>query len=201
MVPVSNLRGIANCLRCTSAASRRKYAYLFKGTGDSHFVLSVLLRCIAECKSSIWAPTSRLIPLDVETAISERDSNPDTELAQAYGEVVDLLGRDTLRYFKDMLFARQLMNEEDAHHEGLAEASVHRDDRVCYPVEVGSSGMDDDRSDEEDLATFMANSSKTKQKEMSKTTAVSLWGDEDSQRGQAALTATALPEEKTEAIE
>lgn len=107
----------------------------------------------------------------------EREFNPDAQLAQAYGEIVERLGCDSLRYYKDLLCARQLSDEEKAYYQDSDEASLptefleesNGEADVSYMDDSCSDGdrSDDDRSDEEDQAAFVAKASEIKQEDTS----------------------------------
>ncbi|KAL8987017.1 MAG: hypothetical protein Q9177_003741 [Variospora cf. flavescens] len=116
----------------------------------------------------VWAPRSRLQPLDLEIAIKQRETTPDAQLAQAYGHVIDLLGRDSLRYYKDMLYAQQLSDMDEAFYEysagvgrttGVLKETDLKADSSCMDDECS----DDNRSDEEDLAALVAKPPSIKQ--------------------------------------
>lgn len=88
----------------------------------------------------------------MDMAVLERDSNPNPALAQAYGEVVELKGRQLLQYYKDLLLAKQLKDEEDANGgEGSSSGPSTKRKTVEAP-----SRLDDDASDDEDLEAYVA---------------------------------------------
>ncbi|KAL9004166.1 MAG: hypothetical protein Q9188_003007 [Gyalolechia gomerana] len=100
----------------------------------------------------VWAPRGRLQLLTMDMAVLERDSNPNPALAQAYGEVVELNGRQLLQYYKDLLLAKQLKDEEDANGgEGSSSGPSTKRKTVEAP-----SRLDNDASDDEDLEAYVA---------------------------------------------
>lgn len=117
---------------------------------------------------------------------------------------MELIGRDSLRYYKDLLFAKQLIGEESAQDEDLAETCTPRGAQRGKAVEASSppTRMEDDRSDEEDLAAFVAQSKKiTKEDRGAATPTAVIPGDMDLQHNQVATTTIALEERKTIGLE
>lgn len=95
-------------------------------------------------------------------AILQHSSNSDEKLAHAYGEVVELLERDALQYFKDKLYAKELSDRENSQHEGLGETITVSEVRRRKAIEASRSAIDD-RSDIEDLSAFATKSKKINQ--------------------------------------